>query len=123
MKSRLIVAVISALLFTLNAAGAWADPHCQRCPYDCDDLGLGHKDCSELSESRGLCCVDLTKKGMRLALEQERALEEEDDEDDAECPAGFTPSERRCTPDERRRGCHDMRIPPNNMGCVSEDFR
>ncbi len=34
------------------------------------------------------------------------------------CPAGFSPSERRCSDAERRRGCRDIRL-PNGMGCVS----
>ncbi len=33
------------------------------------------------------------------------------------CPAGFSPSERKCTPEERRRGCRDMRM-PSGLGCV-----
>jgi hypothetical protein len=34
------------------------------------------------------------------------------------CPAGFSPSERKCTQEERRRGCRDMRM-PSGLGCVS----
>jgi hypothetical protein len=34
------------------------------------------------------------------------------------CPSGFSPSERKCTPEERRRGCRDMRL-PGGLGCVS----
>jgi len=34
------------------------------------------------------------------------------------CPAGFSPSERKCSPEERRRGCRDMRM-PSGLGCVS----
>jgi hypothetical protein len=33
------------------------------------------------------------------------------------CPPGFSPSERKCTPEERRRGCRDMRM-PSGLGCV-----
>ena len=33
------------------------------------------------------------------------------------CPPGFSPSERKCTPDERRRGCRDIRM-PSGLGCV-----
>lgn len=33
------------------------------------------------------------------------------------CPSGFSPSERKCTPEERRRGCKDMRL-PGGLGCV-----
>lgn len=33
------------------------------------------------------------------------------------CPPGFSPSERKCTQEERRRGCRDMRL-PSGLGCV-----
>jgi hypothetical protein len=33
------------------------------------------------------------------------------------CPKGFSPSERKCTQEERRRGCRDMRL-PSGLGCV-----
>lgn len=34
------------------------------------------------------------------------------------CPSGFSPSERKCSQEERRRGCRDMRL-PSGLGCVS----
>lgn len=34
------------------------------------------------------------------------------------CPAGFRASERKCTPQERKKGCRDMRL-PGGLGCVS----
>lgn len=33
------------------------------------------------------------------------------------CPSGFSPSERKCSQEERRRGCQDMRL-PGGLGCV-----
>jgi hypothetical protein len=33
------------------------------------------------------------------------------------CPSGFTPSENKCSSEERRRGCKDMRL-PGGLGCV-----
>lgn len=33
------------------------------------------------------------------------------------CPSGFTPSEQKCSQDERRRGCKDIRL-PGGLGCV-----
>ena len=33
------------------------------------------------------------------------------------CPSGFSPSERKCSVEERRRGCKDMRL-PGGLGCV-----
>jgi len=34
------------------------------------------------------------------------------------CPPGFSPSERKCSPDERRRGCRDIRL-NSGLGCVA----
>ena len=34
------------------------------------------------------------------------------------CPSGFSPSERKCSNEERRRGCRDIRL-PSGLGCVS----
>lgn len=33
------------------------------------------------------------------------------------CPSGFSPSENKCSAEERRRGCKDMRL-PGGLGCV-----
>lgn len=33
------------------------------------------------------------------------------------CPSGFSPSEQKCSHEERRRGCQDMRL-PGGLGCV-----
>lgn len=33
------------------------------------------------------------------------------------CPSGFSPSEQKCSREERRRGCKDMRL-PGGLGCV-----
>jgi len=34
------------------------------------------------------------------------------------CPSGFSPSEQKCTPQERSHGCKDIRL-PSGLGCVS----
>jgi hypothetical protein len=33
------------------------------------------------------------------------------------CPSGYSPSEQKCSNEERRRGCKDMRL-PGGLGCV-----
>jgi hypothetical protein len=33
------------------------------------------------------------------------------------CPRGFSPSEQKCSREERKRGCQDMRL-PGGLGCV-----
>jgi hypothetical protein len=115
----------SAILVCTDVASA--DPHCRPCPYSCYDLGLGRKDCSELNASRGVCCVDLTKKGLQVAMEMERAQQQaggyrpeygRPQPSQDRCPPGFQPSEQKCSPEERRRGCKDIRT-PSGLGCVN----
>lgn len=107
-----------ALSISLSIAStALATPSCRPCPYSCADLGLGKKDCSFVSESRGICCVDLTQKGLQLAAAQEEALKQSATNQAGRCPAGFTPREQRCSNAERARGCKDMRL-SNGQGCV-----
>lgn len=33
------------------------------------------------------------------------------------CPPGFSPSEQKCSPQERKHGCKDIRL-PGGLGCV-----
>lgn len=108
------VLVAVASLFVCNTASA--SPDCRPCPYSCSDLGLGKKDCSAVSESKGVCCLDLTQKGLDLARAQESALAKVQPRQE-QCPAGFRPSEQKCSVEERRRGCKDMRL-PGGLGCV-----
>lgn len=108
-----------AIASVFGAVQASATPYCQPCPYSCRDLGLGSKDCSFLSESKGVCCVDLTRKGLELADAQEKVREQHQNRyaSREQCPPGFSPSERKCSHEERRRGCKDMRL-PGGLGCV-----
>jgi hypothetical protein len=112
--------ILIVLAFALTAFGvslASATPNCRPCPYSCADLGLGKKDCSFVSEARGICCVDLTQKGLEIAAAQESAMKASGANQAGQCPRGFTPRERRCSDAERSRGCKDMRL-PNGQGCV-----
>lgn len=121
---RLLIALAAVLVCTVSTA--FADPHCRQCPYSCADIGLSRKDCSFVSNARGICCLDLTDRGMELALEQERAAGSYQPSQphypsrpvvQDRCPAGFTPSEQKCSPQERRNGCKDVRT-PSGLGCV-----
>jgi hypothetical protein len=122
MKKSVIFALFIGTIFGFIAESAFATPYCSRCPYSCSDLGLGRKDCSEIEASGRSCCVDLTQRGLDVA----RAFENRDNSrdqqrprrDEERCPAGFSPSERKCSPDERRRGCKDIRL-NSGLGCVS----
>ncbi|MCO6431349.1 MAG: hypothetical protein J5J00_10850 [Deltaproteobacteria bacterium] len=120
-KKLLLIPLAAAALFFVTPVSA--DPHCRACPYDCSDLGLGKKDCSFVSNARGICCVDLTKKGMAIALAQERALGSSGHapapaaQNNHRCPPGFQQSEQKCSQKERKHGCKDIRL-PNGIGCV-----
>jgi hypothetical protein len=67
------------------------------------------------------------KERRQLALERERLeqerrnLESQREQSSRavrdECPPGFQQSERKCTDQERRRGCRDVRT-PGGLGCV-----
>jgi hypothetical protein len=111
----LIVLTLALSIFGVNLASA--TPNCRSCPYTCNDLGLGKKDCSFISEAKGICCLDLTQKGLEIAAAQEAALKANAANQASHCPRGFTPRERRCSDAERARGCKDMRL-PNGQGCV-----
>ena len=114
-------AIAAAIACILTPTFASATPHCRSCPYSCSDLGMGSKDCSFVSESRGVCCLDLTKKALEVAMAQEQVSRQPGSNRPLgvrdECPSGFRPSEQKCSPDERRRGCKDMRM-PSGLGCV-----
>lgn len=110
----LFLLVVSTVVFNPVSA----TPNCRQCPYTCSDLGLGKKDCSVVSEVRGVCCLDLTKKGLEIAAAQEAALKDKTTAAVREqCPAGFSPREQRCSPGERAKGCKDVRL-SSGMGCV-----
>ncbi len=121
-----ILCAVSFVLLVFGAGAVMADPYCQACPFSCADVGLGRKDCGELREARGLCCLDLTSRGLEIAREQERVLGSRAPQQaparTAVCPSGFTRSERSCSKEERRRGCRDIRQ-NDGTGCVDSRFR
>jgi hypothetical protein len=72
---------------------------------------------------------ELERERERLERERERLEEERNREASRppppppprpapeRCPSGFSPSEQKCSREERRRGCQDMRL-PGGLGCV-----
>lgn len=107
-----LVAVVAA-----SSTLAHAIPNCRKCPYSCNDLGLGKKDCSFQSETAGVCCVDLSQKGLSVAEAQQQVLNQRPSAAQDRCPPGFVASEHKCTDRERRNGCKDVRL-PSGLGCV-----
>lgn len=113
---------ITLLMASLGIQNASATPDCRPCPYSCEDLGAGKKDCRFISESRGVCCLDLSPKGKDIAEAQAKVLQSQglnrpSSSSQERCPAGFQPREQRCSPEERRRGCKDVRL-SSGLGCV-----
>jgi len=113
------VTLILGLTAFCAATTVHADPYCKPCPYSCSDIGLGHKDCSNVSSTGGVCCVDLTEKGLELAKAQDSARNQVARVNPSQdrCPSGFQPSEQKCTQHERQNGCKDIRL-PSGLGCV-----
>jgi|GEM_PF-2852747 len=76
MKHRAVICFFGVLmsLFMTHAVvvpTAKATPYCHSCPMDCGLLGLGKKECSQISSSGGVCCVDLNKYGLEVAKARE----------------------------------------------------
>jgi hypothetical protein len=94
-----------------------ADPYCKPCPLNCDDLGLQRKHCEEIKGGRGLCCVELSDRGLEIVEAQDAALGNNNKAPQESCPPGFQVSERRCSDKERKNGCKDIRL-NNGLGCV-----
>jgi hypothetical protein len=72
---------------------------------------------------------ELEKERERLERERERLERARDNQpqylpppmprpSQERCPPGFSPSERKCSPEERRRGCRDVRL-DSGLGCVA----
>ena len=47
---------------------------------------------------------------------EEQARRDSENRERNQCPSGFYPSEQKCSADERRRGCKDLRT-PSGRGC------
>ena len=115
---------------------AFADEVCRPCPFDCEGIGAGRKDCKNLSSHRGQCCVDLDDRGKdkledkdyentyghRSRLNDPGAYDDKNGYQPGDCPVGYHVNDRPCTNDERRRGCNDVRS-PSGQTCVGWNGR
>ena len=75
MKMLRIAGPLAAVILSLSIgfSSASADEFCRPCPFDCERIGAGHKDCRNLDDGRrGECCVDLNGRGQDLLHRQER---------------------------------------------------
>ncbi len=124
MFDKAIIALTLTVSLAAGASTAVADPYCRKCPASCASMGLNKKDCRDISSSAGLCCVDVNDRGMDYVKEQDRVLASNQPVSQPgvsaaqdRCPAGFQPSEQKCSPQERQHGCKDIRL-PSGLGCV-----
>ena len=119
----LLLVLLLSLIFTglsgcvdpnYSRPGAYNDPYYDPYDYERDRIE---------SERR-----DLDRERRRVEDERRRLEEERDRQSrnpvpripsraDDHCPSGFSPSEQKCSSEERRHGCQDIRL-PSGLGCV-----
>lgn len=127
-------AVLCFCSLHLTSSPASADEVCRPCPFDCEGIGAGRKDCKNLSAYRGQCCVDLDDRGKDQLEDRDRentygrhprydredrygrsryndpgAYDDKNGFQPGDCPVGYHVNDRPCTNDERQRGCSDLR--------------
>ena len=140
MRSRFFYGSVLALGCTLGVQlggvpSARADEMCRPCPFDCRGIGAASKDCSDRGMRNGQCCVDLDGRGMDQLRRKDQenagrsayrtdagAYDDRNGYQPGDCPPGFHVNDRPCTPDERQRGCNDMRS-PSGQTCVGWNQR
>ena len=89
-------------------------------PYSRDRRDLDHERRQADRERRDLENERMRVENERRRIEEERARQYSPPPPRREesCPSGFSPSENKCSSEDRRRGCRDMRL-PGGLGCVS----
>lgn len=108
--------------------GGYNDPYSGGYSGGYRDNGYGRRHDSDYDRRDRHERRDLERERDRVE-EERRHLEEERRRHEAEqqrehqqrreerCPSGYQPSENKCSTEERRRGCSDMRL-PGGLGCV-----
>lgn len=119
----MVVSLVGCAELFDNAGGYGDDGYYQRRSYDYDPYYNDGWQREQFRRSRRL------NQREEELHEEQRRLQAERDQLEATrratasrqretCPAGFRPSENKCSAKERRRGCRDMRL-PGGLGCVS----
>ena len=122
-----LFAALIPMIFSFGTAQA--ELVCRQCPFDCQGIGGRDRDCGDRPMRGGQCCVDLDDRGLdqlqRKDEENSRYPRRQDNSayDDrngyqpGDCPPGYHVNDRKCTNDERKRGCHDQHS-PSGQTCV-----
>lgn len=125
-----------------SAVLAAAELVCRPCPFDCQGIGFTNdRHCSFRQGRAGECCVDLDGRGMDKLRETDQINQrnaqyggggyaqgyggshgDRPGEVQGDCPNGYHMNDRKCTDDERRRGCSDLRSPSGRL-CVGWNRR
>lgn len=112
MKHMIPVLTLSIAACLLSTP-VFAIPYCSSTEQvNCAKYGIGGKDCHQTESDGRTQCIDVSERGMDII--QGRGSRDRGDE---RCPQGFQQSEQKCSNEERRRGCKDMRL-DNGIGCV-----
>jgi hypothetical protein len=99
-----------------NSGGYYGDPY-YRDPYYRDERRDAQRERERLEQERERL------KDERRRLERERQRQPSSPPPPVvrpqpeRCPSGFSPSENKCSHEERKRGCKDIRM-PGGLGCV-----
>lgn len=130
------IACISALLlvsltgcvdvdpYSTGGSGGYRDPYYGDYRYDDrsrrrswdEQRDLRHER-RELERERDRTEAERRRFEEEKARRDHEAREAERRRSQERCPSGYSPSENKCSPEERRRGCSDIRL-SNGMGCV-----
>ena len=95
-------------------------------PYDRERHDLDHERRESERERRDIENERQRVEQERERLEEKRAREysrptapppQQRQQRQETCPSGYSPSEQKCSPDERRHGCKDVRL-NSGLGCV-----
>jgi hypothetical protein len=113
MKTLIQNSVIAGIVFCNLCLSQ--DSHAQSGGY------YGQSDPYAESERREMERQRMKLDEQRMLLEQERLRIQEGIPAKAvkeSCPAGYQPSQNKCSEGERKKGCKDVRL-PGGLGCVS----
>ena len=123
MKTLVPTLVLSITAFMLSTP-VFAIPYCSSTEQvNCAKYGIGGKDCHQTDSEGRTQCIDVSERGMEIIQGRggrDRGRDQDRDRNDEyqdRCPQGYQQSEQKCSDEERRRGCKDVRL-NSGIGCV-----
>jgi hypothetical protein len=97
-------------------SGGYYDPYYRDDPYYRNERRENRRERERLEDER----ERLQEERQRLERERQREVSRPaapPPPPPERCPPGFSPSENKCRPEERKHGCKDIRL-PGGLGCV-----